>query len=150
MKVDHYCKHAVIAVRSDADVAAAANLMRERHVGFLVVFRDGDPMRKPIGVLTDRDIVLQVTARDVDPHSVTVEDIMTPQPMVARDDDDLHELMHGMRLAGIRRVPVVDTRGALIGVIAVDDVIDVVSGLMGDIAGSIKSEQRQEWRTRRS
>lgn len=149
MNVAQYCKRSVIAVSHLADVADAANLMREAHVGFLVVYRDRDPARRPIGVLTDRDIVLQVTARDVSPHDVTVEDVMTPRPMTAALGDDLIELMHGMRLAGIRRVPVVDERGALAGVIAVDDVIDVISGLIGDIAGSIKSEQRQEWRTRR-
>jgi CBS domain-containing protein len=149
MRVDQYCKRAVIAIPTDADVADAACMMRERHVGFLVVFRAGDPLRKPVGVITDRDIVLQVTARDVNPHAVTVEDVMTRQPMIAREVDDLSELMHLMRIAGIRRAPVVDGRGALAGVIAVDDVIDAISGLMGDIAGSIKSEQRQEWRMRR-
>ena len=149
MRVEQYCKRAVVAIHASADVSEAACMMRERHVGFLVVFKDGDPLRKPVGVITDRDIVLQVTARDVSPRAVTVEDVMTRLPMIAREVDDLSELMHLMRVAGIRRVPVVDGRGALSGVIAVDDIIDVVSSLIGDIAGSIKSEQRQEWRTRR-
>jgi predicted transcriptional regulator len=150
MKVDQYCKHGVIAIADEADIVDAARLMREQHVGFLVVFREGDPMRKPVGVLTDRDIVLQVTAREVDPHTVTVGDVMTQQPVVARADDDLGELIHGMQLAGIRRAPVVDARGALKGVIAVDDVIDVVAGLLGHIAGSIRVEQKHEWSTRRA
>jgi predicted transcriptional regulator len=150
MRVDQYCKRAVVAIAGEADVAEAARLMREQHVGFLVVFDHKDSLRRPIGVLTDRDIVLEVTALDVDPHSVTVADVMTPQPMIARDSDDLSELMRGMRLAGIRRVPVVDGKGALAGVIAVDDVIDAVSALMGDIAASIKTEQHHEWRARRS
>jgi Mg/Co/Ni transporter MgtE len=53
-----------------------------------------------------------------------------------------------MRMAGVRRVPVVDVRNALIGIVAMDDAIDVITGLMCNIAGSIKSEQRQEWRAR--
>jgi CBS domain-containing protein len=57
-------------------------------------------------------------------------------------------MLQAMRLAGVRRVPVVDVKGALIGIIAIDDAIDVITGLMCDIAGSIKSEQRQEWRAR--
>lgn len=149
MRVDQYCKRAVVAIGGDADVAEAARLMRDRHVGFLVVFDPNDPARRPMGVLTDRDIVLEVTALDVDPHAVTVADVMTRQPMIAHDADDLSELMRGMRIAGIRRVPVVDAKGALVGVIAVDDVIEVVSSLMEDIAASIKAEQRQEWRARR-
>jgi CBS domain-containing protein len=101
-----------------------------------------------VGVLTDRDLVLGVMARDVDPHAVTVEDVMTRQPLIANEEDELSDMLQGMRLAGIRRVPVVDARGALTGIMAIDDAIDVVTGLMCDIAGSIKSEQRQEWRAR--
>ena len=148
MKVGDYCKRAVVAIASSAEAAAAAKLMREEHVGFLIVYREGDALQKPVGVLTDRDLVLGVMARDVDPHAVTVEDVMTRQPLIANDSDELSDLLQGMRLAGIRRVPVVDVRGALAGIMAIDDAIDVVTGLMCDIAGSIKSEQRHEWRTR--
>jgi len=72
MKVGDYCKRAVVAIASSAEAAAAAKLMREEHVGFLIVYREGDALQKPVGVLTDRDLVLGVMARDVDPHAVTV------------------------------------------------------------------------------
>jgi len=148
MKVGDYCKRAVVAIASSAEAAAAAKLMREEHVGFLIVYREGDALQKPVGVLTDRDLVLGVMARDVDPHAVTVEDVMTRQPLIATDGDELSDMLQAMRLAGIRRVPVVDVRGALAGIMAIDDAIDVVTGLMCDIAGSIRSEQRHEWRAR--
>jgi CBS domain-containing protein len=148
VKIGEYCKRAVVAIASTTDAADAAKLMREEHVGFLIVYRAGDELQKPIGVLTDRDLVLGVMARDVDPHAVTVDDVMTRQPLIATDSDELSDMLQAMRLAGIRRVPVVDVRGALIGVMAIDDAIDVITGLMCDIAGSIKSEQRQEWRAR--
>lgn len=148
MKVGEYCKRAVVAIASSADAAAAAKLMRSEHVGFLTVYREGDPLQHPVGVLTDRDLVLGVMARDVDPHAVTVDDVMTRQPLIADESDQLSDLLQAMRLAGIRRVPVVDVRGALVGIMAIDDAIDVITGLMCDIAGSIKSEQRQEWRAR--
>ena len=150
MKIGEYCKRAVIAIASKADAAEAAKLMREEHVGFVIVYRDGDPLQKPIGVVTDRDLVLGVMARDVDPHAVTVDDVMTRQPLVANETDELSDMLQGMRLAGIRRVPVVDDRGALVGIMAIDDALDLITGLMCDIAGSIKSEQRQEWRARAS
>src|SRR6185503_14859968 len=133
---------------SNADAEAAARLMREEHVGFLIVYRDGDVLQKPIGVLTDRDLVLGVMARAVDPHAVTVDDVMSRQPLVANETDELSDMLQAMRLAGIRRVPVVDDRGALVGIMAIDDALDLIAGLMCDIAGSIKSEQRQEWRAR--
>ena len=150
MNVGDCCKRAVIAINGQADAATAARLMRDEHVGFLVVYRDGDPLQKPVGVLTDRDLVLAVMARDVDPHVVTVEDVMTRQPLVANETDELSDMLQGMRLAGVRRVPVVDVRGALTGIMAIDDAIDLITGLMCDVAGSIKSEQRQEWRARPS
>jgi CBS domain-containing protein len=150
MKVGEHCKRQVVSVSSAADVTAAARLMREAHVGFLVVHGQGDELRKPVGVLTDRDIVLQIIAKDVEPKSVTVADIMTRQPLVASEADDLTDLLQAMRLAGIRRVPVVDARGALTGIMALDDAIDLVTGLLCEISGSIKSEQRQEWRARQA
>jgi CBS domain-containing protein len=148
MKVGEYCKRAVVAIASSADAADAAKLMREEHVGFLIVHREGDTLQRPVGVLTDRDLVLGVMARDVDPRSVTVDDVMTRQPLIANEADELTDMLQGMRLSGIRRVPVVDARGALVGIMAIDDAIDIITGLMCDIAGSIKSGQRHEWRTR--
>lgn len=147
MKVGQYFKRSVVAIGSNADIAEAARLMRTHHVGFLVVLGDGD-VQKPVGVLTDRDIVLQVVAREVDPGSITVQDVMTRDPMIATEEDLLGDVLQAMRFAGIRRVPVVDVRGALSGIIAIDDAIELVAGLLCDISGSIKREQTQEQRTR--
>ena len=148
MKVGEVCKRAVVTIGSKVDIAEAAKTMREKHVGLLVVFKEGDEIRRPVGVLTDRDIVLQVTAREVNARDVMVDDVMTRQPLIASEGDDLGEVLQAMRLAGIRRVPVVDIRGALTGIIAIDDAVDVVTGLLCDITGSIKNEQRQEWSAR--
>jgi CBS domain-containing protein len=148
MKVIDYSAKVAIAIFGGADVAQAAFLMRDQHVGFLVVHREGDDLRRPIGVLTDRDIVLKVTACGIDPRSVTVADVMTREPLVARDSDELSDVLQTMRREGIRRAPVVDLRGALVGIITIDDVIGVIAGLVGDMAGSIRTEQRREWRSR--
>lgn len=148
MKISDYCRRAVVSIASNADIAAAAQLMREQHVGFLVVYKIGDDIRRPIGVLTDRDVVLEVVAQCVEPKSVTAEDVMTRQPLIASESDELRDVLQAMRMAGIRRVPVVDIRGALVGILAMDDAIDVVTSLLCDITGAIKSEQRQEWRAR--
>ena len=149
MKLGQFCKREVTCFEHSADIAAASQLMRERHVGFLVVFKEGDALRKPIGVLTDRDIVLQVTARLIDPRAVTAADVMTPEPMIARSDDELDDLVQAMHIAGIRRVPIVDERGALSGIVALDDVIGVLASLLNSLAGSIKNQQFREWSARR-
>lgn len=148
MKVGQHCKRCVVCIGSTADIVDAARMMRDGHVGFLIVYEQGDDLRKPIGVLTDRDLVLEVLAKGVDPHQVTVKDAMTRKPLIASEADELGEALQAMRMAGIRRVPVVDARGALTGVFALDDGIDLITGLLCDISGSIKSEQRQEWRAR--
>lgn len=148
MRIGEICKRAVVSINDKCDVAAAAKLMRDSHVGFLVVFREGDELRRPVGVLTDRDIVLQVTAPEVDGTVVTVGDVMTRKPLIATEVDELSDVLQAMRLAGIRRVPVVDVRCSLSGVFAIDDALDLITGLMCDITGTIKNEQRQEWRAR--
>ena len=148
MKVGDYCKQGVVTVTSTADVAEVARLMRDEHVGFLVVVAGDDPQRTPIGVITDRDIVVEVLARDVDPRQVTASDIMSAKPLIATESDDLNEVIQGMRIAGVRRMPVMALSGSLMGVIALDDALDVVTGLMCDICGSVRNEQRQERRLR--
>jgi CBS domain-containing protein len=148
MKVGQHCKRRVVCINGAADIVAAARMMRDEHVGFLIVHEQGDDIRKPIGVVTDRDLVLEVMAQEVDPHAVTVKDVMTRQPLIASEGDELAEALQAMRMAGIRRVPVTDGRGALTGIFALDDGIDLITGLLCDISGSIKSEQRQEWRAR--
>jgi CBS domain-containing protein len=147
--VGDFCKRGVVTVDPATDCVAIAKLMRDEHVGFLVVVQDGDPNRKPLGVITDRDLVLQVCAQDVDLHGITAADVMSRDPLVASEGDDLNDLMQGMRIAGFRRVPVVNASGALTGIIAIDDAIEVVAALLCDICGSIRNEQRQERRLRR-
>jgi predicted transcriptional regulator len=144
MKVSDICKRAVVSIDNTMDINAAAELMRQHHVGFLIVHKSGDELRRPIGVLTDRDIVIEVIAKKVDPASLTVDDLMTRKPLVADETEELGDVLQAMRMAGIRRVPVVDARGALTGVVAIDDAFDVITGFMCDITGSVKSEQRHE------
>jgi predicted transcriptional regulator len=148
MKVGDVCRKAVVTVDDTMDLTQAAQVMRTHHVGFLIVHRAGDELRRPIGEHTDRDIVIGVVAKQVDPAALTVNDLMTPQPLVAQESEELADVLQGMRNAGIRRVPVVDARGALIGVIAIDDVFEIITNFMCDITGSVKNEQRQERRVR--
>jgi CBS domain-containing protein len=148
MDVGQHCKRAVVSIAHTADVVELAQLMRAEHVGFVIVYRAQDELRKPVGVVTDRDIVLQVLARDINAHSVRVEDVMTRQPLVANESDDLSDALQAMRFAGIRRIPVVDERGSLCGILALDDAVDIVTGLLCNIAGTIRNEQAQEWRAR--
>jgi CBS domain-containing protein len=146
MNVSEHCCHGVVSISDTADVVTAARLMRDQHVGLLAVFHQGDVTRRLTGVLTDRDIVMQVTASDRDAHVVKVQEVMTRQPILAYENDELSDVLQVMRLAGIRRVPVVNNDGTAVGVIALDDAIELITGLLCDISGSIRSERHHEWR----
>jgi CBS domain-containing protein len=135
-----------VTVRESDEVTEAARLMRERHVGFLVVVEPdfaGSTVR-PVGVLTDRDIVISVVAREVNPRTVLVRDIMTPNPIVLNVADPLPTALQEMRRIGVRRMPVVGKLGELMGVLSIDDVLDALSAELGNLAGAIRNEQRVE------
>jgi CBS domain-containing protein len=146
MYVSQLCKSNVVVMRSVDEVTAAAQLMREKHVGYLVVIEpdraDSRPM--PIGVLTDRDIVVSIVARGADPRTFTVGDVMTGNPVTVYELDPIEKAVQEMRRIGVRRLPVVGKLGELKGVLSLDDVLDVVSGELRDLAGAIRSEQRIE------
>jgi CBS domain-containing protein len=135
-----------VTVRESDEVTAAARLMRERHVGYLVVVEPdlaGSAVR-PVGVLTDRDIVVGIVAQDVNPRSMLVRDIMTRKPVVLNAADPLPTAMQEMRRIGVRRMPVVGKLGELLGVLSTDDVLDALSAELGNLAGAIRNEQRIE------
>jgi CBS domain-containing protein len=120
--------------------------MREKHIGFLVVTKPGaQPAdRSVVGVLTDRDIVVAVIARQADPQSLRVGDVMTRNPLLLAEDCSLDAALGFMRDAGVRRVPITGSRGELLGVLSVDDVLERLAQQLTNIAGSIRGEQRTE------
>jgi CBS domain-containing protein len=150
MKVGNYCKREVVTIAPTADVAEACKLMRDRHVGFVIVVEQETARRVPVGVITDRDVVVQVNARDVDQHKITVRDVMTRDPLVAQESDEFSDLLQSMRSRGVRRVPVTDTAGSLTGVIANDDALDAITAMMCELTGSIHQEQRSERKIRQA
>lgn len=137
----------VVSIEPTKGVVEAARLMREEHIGFLIVTEPVAPPasgRKVTGVLTDRDLVVVVLARDADPHALTVGDVMTRNPLLISEDCPLDAALGLMREAGVRRVPVVDSSGALSGVLSVDDVLERMARQLTNIAGSIGGGQRTE------
>jgi CBS domain-containing protein len=144
MTISSICTHRVITVDRQIDIVAAATVMRDNHIGYLIVTDASSDGSSPIGVLTDRDIVVKVTAKDVDPHTLTVGDVMTPEPLTAAEDDGISATLHRMRQLGVRRVPVVGARGQVTGVLSIDDVVDHLVNQLGDVAGSIRNELELE------
>jgi CBS domain-containing protein len=146
MIVGSICRHGVVTVTQGTDLVAAARLMREKHVGYLVVVEPATKTQRSqvIGVLTDRDIVVAVVAREIDPRTLTVGDAMTRDPLYADEGDTLEGTLNRMRHLGVRRVPVIGNDGELRGVLSLDDALDALADQLSNIAGVIRNEQRAE------
>jgi CBS domain-containing protein len=148
MAVGSICTHRVITVDVGLDVAAAAQVMRENKIGYLIVTDKANAGGAPAGVVTDRDMVVKVMAKAVDPHALTVGDVMTREPLVATEDDGISETLKRMRKLGVRRVPVVGARGQIAGVLSIDDVIDHLVAQLSDVAGTARNEPQAKHRSR--
>ena len=146
MNAGEVCKQNVVTIREFDQLSAAAKLMREHHVGYLIVVEPTpvDVRVKPIGVLTDRDIVVGVLARDADIRTLRVGDVMTRQPGVVDEEKSMAFALREMRRIGVRRLPVVGSAGYLVGVLSLDDVIDVLAKELVGVWSSIGNELRTE------
>jgi CBS domain-containing protein len=143
MNVGEMCKKTAVTVRSFDDLSAAAELMRERHIGSLIVVEPGfqPGSLKPTGILTDRDIVIAVLARGAEIAGLRVGDVMSSEVRVVQEDAPMEEALREMRRLGVRRLPVVGSQGQLVGIVTLDDILDVLATQLQDVAGSIRSEQ---------
>ncbi len=146
MSVGDICRREVVTITPDAGLCDAARVMREKHVGFLVVVgpatEQGDRLVQ--GVLTDRDIVVTVVGRDADPKDLKVVDIMTRNPLLIAAGTSVAGALGLMRADGVRRVPVVGVRNELVGVLSIDDVLDVVANQLTAISGAMQGERALE------
>lgn len=148
LTIGEICTRSVsFAVRGMA-LDEAARLMRENHVGCLVVVDEAAGQRLVVGLLTDRDIVTAVVAAGLDPATLNVGEVMSTDLVLAREDDSLIDLMRVMRRKGVRRVPVVGAQGELIGLATLDDVLAILSEELGLLVAAIDSEGQRERRMR--
>lgn len=128
MKAGTACNRHVVSVDSNASPHEAARLMRKHHVGDVVISAQRGEDRVPVGIVTDRDLVIEVLATEVDIDAVTVGDLFSSHRLlVARVDDDLHDTIAAMSEQGVRRVPVVEADGRLAGIITLDDIVFVLA-----------------------
>lgn len=145
MRVGEACCRRVVIVKGEESVLEAARLMREQHVGSVVVVREEDRGRIPVGILTDRDIVVSLVAQELsDLKGWVVGDVVTCDLLTAGENECVSDVLRRMREHGVRRAPVVGPEGTLVGILAVDDVLDLLAEQLGDVAALIAREQREE------
>jgi predicted transcriptional regulator len=148
MDVGAICTREVVSVDGDTGIEAAVELMRRRHVGDLVVVEPSKDGSRPIGILTDRDIVVELLAPHVELGKVCVRDAMSAELLTAKESDDVADTVARMRDRGVRRAPVVDDDGSLVGILAVDDMVQEIAGQLAALA-QLLGEQPITERSRR-
>jgi CBS domain-containing protein len=149
MTIGEICNRDTVFTTRSSTIGEAARLMREQHVGDLVVVDERGSRRVPVGILTDRDLVVEILAKEIDMNSVTVGDVMSSELMTVGEGDGEYEAMQRMRAKGVRRVPVVDAGGSLVGIVSVDDFLDLLADELTALARLVSREQARE-RSRRT
>ncbi|MGQ9427443.1 CBS domain-containing protein [Gilvimarinus sp. F26214L] len=144
MKVGDSCVRDVVYVEPSASLYSVAEQMRHHHVGCVVVANKVEGDGKPLGIITDRDLVIEVLAPRLDPDKLLAEDIMTFNLTVAREDEDLWEVVHRMESESVRRVPVVNAQEQLAGIFSLDDLLRVFASELHGIAGLVNHERGRE------
>lgn len=136
MSLLNFARGDVVAVRPEATVHEAVGRIKKNNVGCLVALREG----KPVGVLTDRDVMLRVTGEDGDQNTVTVTEVMTPHPVTLKEELELFEALEIMKDKGVRRFPVTDQSGNLSGFFTLDDALYMLGLELSEIARIIDQE----------
>lgn len=149
MLLNTFCMLDVACCTPRSTVLEAAHLMRRRHTGDLVVVEDDELRQEPLGVITDRDIVVEVLAKGLDPATTLVGSVIRTPVVVAREDEDSTQALERMRTHGVRRMPVVGTRGKLVGIVTVDDLIKRLALEANVLTEVVSKEQGYEERYRR-
>lgn len=134
----------VAVAQRGTKVSEAARLMRKHHVGDVVVVDEVDGRQVPCGIVTDRDIVITVIAQGVDPDTIAVGDMMSSEIVVGRETDGVADTIQVMRTKGVRRLPIVDALGTLVGIVTADDLLALLSDELTSLTTMVAREQRRE------
>lgn len=149
MAISELCNPDVVCCDVQASIAEVASLMREHHVGDVIVIDMKSDASVPIGIVTDRDIVIEAVAKNVDLNMLTAGDIMTEPLATVKEDADLRETLELMGALKVRRLPVVRYDGSLFGIVTADDIFELLSNELSILSRSVSGQTDVERRLRR-
>lgn len=151
MPIGEICNREVVTVQPEDTVLEAAKRMRACHVGNVVVVEQRDGKSIPIGIVTDRDVVVELVAPELDPHTITVGDIMVPELTKIRESSGVYEAIQTMCNKGVRRLPVVsdDDGEELAGIVSLDDLLGLLAAELSACSRLVDCERRNEEISRR-
>lgn len=144
MTIGRVCSRELVTASLGEPVSDVARRLCERHVGAVIV--TGTPADRPVplGIVTDRDILRAQIARKAELTFLNVEEVMSRDPLVLEEHLGLIEGVERMRARGVRRAPVVDHSGALVGLVSTDDIVDAISSELAGLAHLIASQPGRE------
>lgn len=140
MSVGEYCNRKVVIAERETSVREAARLMRNYHTGDLVVVEHRENRNVPVGIVTDRDLVIEVLAEDAPLDSLTLADLVSQELATVNEKEELWMVLNHMRLLGVRRMPVVDNGGALVGILTMDDAVELIAEALSHMAQLVRRE----------
>jgi CBS domain-containing protein len=149
MTIGAICNREVITVQRDATLLHAAMLMRQYHVGDVVVVENRINQCVPVGIVTDRDIVVELVATELDCKVITVGDIIIHKLSVVNERVGVSEAIQLMANKGVRRLPVVDDGGGLVGIVTLDDLLQMLAKEFSSLTKLVMREQKNEAMKRR-
>jgi CBS domain-containing protein len=149
MLLKDVCVLDVVCCGRDTGIIEAARMMRKHHAGDLIVVDDPNGERIPVGILTDRDIVVEVLGNELDVTKTTVAQVMSHMLVVAEASEDTAVAVERMHSHGVRRLPVVDRGGSLVGVFTLDDALKLHAARAAEFVEITVKGQTHERRTRR-
>jgi len=149
MLLKDVCTANVVCCGPQTTVLEAASLMRRRHVGDLVVVDDPEDEGIPLGIVTDRDIVVEVLGNGLDPAKTTLGTLMRTPVVIAQETEDTTEVIERMRAHGVRRLPVVAHEGEVMGIITLDDLLRLFVADANALLGIMTKGQMNEQHSRR-
>lgn len=144
MPISECCNIGVVCCEATASIPEVASLMRKHHVGDVIVVENRDGARLPIGIVTDRDIVIETMALQLDASVFTAGDIMTPSLVTVRENQGFVDTLRLMRHHKIRRMPIVTQAGTLFGIVTADDIINLLAMELSMMTGTIIEQPMRE------
>ena len=150
MKIGELYSRPVVSIPSSATLAEVAVLMREHHVGAVVVTKVTSDRPIPVGMITDRDIVQAQLDHTADLSRLRTEDVMSRDPLVLNVDLSLDEAIQRLRARGVRRAPVITPTGALVGLVSTDDLLGQIARELAGLARLVKEQPGREATAARS
>lgn len=139
MTIADICRREVITIDAGASLREAANRMREHHVGALAVTVEAAGHEQVVGVITDRDMAIEILARDLSPVDIKVGQLASRQLAAVPLTAGIAQAVSVMREAGVRRLLVTEADGSLAGFVSADDLLEALAAQLGVLAGALRS-----------